>query len=227
MKPPLHIAIDGPVAAGKGTIAGLLARKLGILNLYTGGMYRALAYSCYQNQISWNDKQKVLAHLKKIQIKLVTDNSNFGCRILLNGNDITREIATTKFGEGASIVSVYPKVRQIMVKLQQYMAKSASVVAEGRDIGLRVLPDAQIKIYLTASLKERAKRRWLQIKTSGSKKSYPAVRSDVHDRDTRDLARETDPLQKLPDAWELDTTYLTPPKVVEKIMAELKQRQLL
>jgi cytidylate kinase len=224
---PLQIAIDGPVAAGKGDIAARLAGELGLLYIYTGGFYRALAYACHQAGISTKDKDGVLSVLKQSQIDQVeqTDVSEMPYVFLVNGRDVTSEIFAQDMG--ASDVAVIPEVRQQLVKRQKEIAKEKKVVMEGRDIGLRVLPDAQLKIYLTASVEERARRRWEQQKTKGIQRSFEEVLEETKKRDAQDTGRESDPLQKLPDAWELDTTGLSQDQVVEKIKEELIYRHLI
>lgn len=229
MNKVLHIAIDGPVAAGKGDIAARLAKELGITYIYTGAMYRALALSCIENHVSTKDSARVLDELGKISITLTPsvgiDAS--ACRVILNGNDVTNRVTQPDVAAGSSDVAVIPEVRKHMVILQQHMANGNSVVMEGRDIGLKVLPDANFKIYLTASLDERAKRRYLQWTDKGITKSLEEVIQDTKDRDYQDMHRNTDPLQKLPDAWELDTTGLNQDQVIEKIKNELTKRHLI
>ncbi len=224
---PLQIAIDGPVAAGKGDIAARLSRELGLLYIYTGGFYRSLAYACREAQISTKDAVSVLSVLEKTRIDQVEPDpgAELPYKFLVNNDDITREIFSQDMG--ASDVAVIPEVRQFMVKRQQEIAQSKKVVMEGRDIGLRVLPQAQLKIYLTASVAERAFRRWLQFKEKGIQKSRDEVLADTKLRDDQDTTRPTDPLQRLPDAWELDTTGMTQEEVVGRIKEELTRRNLL
>lgn len=228
MKQPLQIAIDGPVAAGKGDIAERLANKLGLVYLYTGAMYRTLALACLRNGVSTKDAQKVIVLLNKSDIKLVAAGPHSGqtFKLLLNGEDVTDNIFDQEIAQGSSDVSTIPEVRQVMVTKQKQLATGRAVVAEGRDIGLRVLPHAQLKIFLTASLEERARRRFKQIKARGIDKTYSEVLKDTRERDHQDLNRFIDPLQKLPDAWELDTTILTKDEVMEKIEEELRRRHL-
>lgn len=225
----LHIAIDGPVAAGKGDIAARLAKDLGIVYVYTGAMYRALALYCIQKYISIIDTSAVFAALKSIKIELHpsvgTDSS--ACRVLLNDEDVTNRVTEPDVAAVSSKVAAFPAVREHMVKLQQDMANSKSVVMEGRDIGLRVLPKAQMKIYLTASLEERARRRWEQWKAKGIEKTLAETLEDTKIRDDQDTHRATDPLQKLPDAWELDTTGMTQDVVIQTIINKLKEKKLI
>lgn len=222
---PLHIAIDGPVGSGKSDISSRLAKKLGILYVYTGAMYRALAYACTQAGVAHKDAESVLAVLKKITIVLAPPPSSSDrlCTVMLDGADVTESLFTPDMSVGASDVGTIGEVRKYMVARQREMARSQSVVMEGRDIGVRVLPDAQLKIYLTADLETRARRRWEQMKTAGVTKTLEEVVADTQARDGQDTTRRTDPLQKLPDAWELDATGLTQDEVVGKILFKLQE----
>ena len=229
MSHPLQIAIDGPVAAGKGDIASRLAKKLGITYIYTGAMYRALALSCIEAGLRTKDTGGVIKKLQQIRIDLKpsvgTDAS--ACRVILNDIDVTDRVTKPDVAAGSSDVAVIPDVRRMMVSLQQRMAEGKPVVMEGRDIGSVVLPNAQLKIYLTASLEERAKRRWLQWKRKGIDRTLEETIKDTKNRDEQDMTRATDPLVKLPDAWELDTTGMTQDDVVHTIVDSLKRRKLL
>lgn len=229
MSDPLQIAIDGPVASGKGDIAGRLAKELQLTYIYTGAMYRMIALACIERGVSTKDPRAVSLVLQQISMSLLppTSESKHPFIAVLNGFDVTERIFKQDVAIGSSDVGVIPEVRQWMVARQQKMAKGKSVVMEGRDIGLRVLPTAQIKIYLTATLKERAHRRWLQFKEKGIEKSIDEVLEDTKLRDYQDTTRPTDPLQKLPDAWEFDTTGMTQEEVVGRIKEELIKRKLL
>jgi CMP/dCMP kinase len=227
-KQPLQIAIDGPVAAGKGDIAARLAQSLHLVYVYTGAMYRALAFACVRNGVDFKDQKKVLDVLSKISLDFgeVDTSTDRSFTILLNGEDITDDILEQRFAMGASDVSVIPEVRKIMVARQQDIARGKRVVMEGRDIGLRVLPDAQLKIYLTASVEERAHRRFLQWQEKNVDKTFEETLEDTKARDLQDTSRNTDPLMKLPDAWEFDTTGLSQEQVVSRILEEVKKRKL-
>lgn len=229
MKSPLQIAIDGPVAAGKGDIAARLAKELGITYLYTGAMYRALALACIERRISTKAAHQIIEVLDSVRIDLEpsTGTDSSACRVILDGRDITDRVTRPDVAAGSSDVAVIPQVRSKMVKLQQKMAEGKSVVMEGRDIGLRVLPNAQLKIFLTASREERARRRQKQWEEKGIVKPYEEVLEDTRIRDKQDSTRATDPLQKLPDAWELDTTSMTQDEVIGKIKAELYRKNLI
>lgn len=225
----LQIAIDGPVASGKGDIAGRLAKELHLAYIYTGAMYRMLALACIEEGISTKDAGAAYKVLQKLSMSLFppTTSSSHPFVAMLNGTDVTERIFKQDVATGSSNVGVVQKVRQLMVARQQEMARGKSVVMEGRDIGLRVLPTAQLKIYLTATLEERTHRRWLQFKEKGIEKSIDEVLEDTKLRDYQDMTRSTDPLQKLPDAWELDTTGMMQEEVVGRIKEELIKRNLL
>lgn len=226
---PLQIAIDGPVASGKGDISARLAKEFGLVYVYTGAMYRALALSCIEKNIPLKDEKKVLGLFSEINIDLVDPDpgSEYAYKVLLNGQDVTERITHPDTSMGASDVSTIPAVRVEMVDRQQKIAQNKRVVMEGRDIGLRVLPEAQLKIYLTASLEERARRRQKQWQEKGISKTFEEVLKETRERDEQDMHRPIDPLQKLPDAWELDTTTLNQEQVVAKIKEELERRNLL
>lgn len=226
---PLQVAIDGPVAAGKGDISARLARELGLVYVYTGAMYRALALDCLEQKIPLKDAQKIMVRLSTVSIDLVDPdpNSEYAYKVLLNGRDVTERISHPDVSMGASDVSTIPEVRVEMVKRQKKIAEGKRVVMEGRDIGLRVLPQAQLKIYLTASPEERSRRRQLQWQKKGITKTFEEVFADTLKRDTQDTERPVDPLQKLPEAWQLDTTGLSQEEVVAKIKEELARRNLL
>ena len=220
----IQIAIDGPVAAGKGDIALRLAKELGIVYIYTGAMYRALGLACIKRLVPMDDQKRVLKVLQSIHIDLQYSPVNEKpYQVFLDGNDVTQRIIEQDTASAASAVGVHAAVRKEMVVKQKHIAEGKSVVMEGRDIGLRVLPDAQLKIYLTASIEERAKRRLEQFRINKIEKSYDEVLSDTKKRDEQDMGRVADPLMKLPDSWELDTTGMTQGQVVEAIKLELKK----
>ncbi len=225
----LQIAIDGPVAAGKGDIAARLAKELHLLYIYTGAMYRMLALACIHEQVSLKDENTIMAVLGKSTIELVRPKKGSTATFIakLNGKDVTERIMEPDAASGASDVSVFPRVRAVMVARQREMAKGQPVVMEGRDIGLRVLPNAQLKVYLTATLEERARRRYEQWKQKGIDHPIKQVIEETRLRDKQDSERATDPLQKLPDSWVLDSTDLSQEEVVDAIVGELRKRRLL
>ncbi|NMB56960.1 (d)CMP kinase [Candidatus Beckwithbacteria bacterium] len=225
----LQIAIDGPVGAGKSIIANLLSKKLGIVYVYTGAMYRAVAYLGLRNNLSLeNNEEKIFTLLQKAEIELTpTDQKDRVCNVLIDGEDVSDELFTPEVSWGSSVVATYPKIRQELVKRQQKIAQGQSVIMEGRDIALRVLPEAQIKIFMTADVKVRAQRRWRDLQKKGYQKTYEEVLNETIDRDYQDSHRETDPLKKVAEAWVLDTTNLTIEEVVDLICQKIKEKGLI
>jgi cytidylate kinase len=213
----LVIAIDGPVGAGKSTVAKLVARKLGYLYVDTGAMYRAVALKALRLGMDINDPivMAMLAEATDIQLQQQEDGS---VRVFLDGEDVTEAIRTPEVSEASSIVSAHEGVRKVLAERQKAMAKLGGVVMEGRDIQTVIAPDAEVKIFLTASLEERAKRRWLELQQKGISVSYEDVLQEVKERDERDKSRAIAPLKKAPDAVEIDTTQMTPEDVANKIV---------
>jgi CMP/dCMP kinase len=213
----LVIAIDGPVGAGKSTVAKLVARKLGYLYVDTGAMYRAVALKALRLGMDINDPivMAMLAEATDIQLQQQGDGS---VRVFLDGEDVTEAIRTPEVSEASSIVSAHEGVRKVLAERQKAMAELGGVVMEGRDIQTVIAPDAEVKIFLTASLEERAKRRWLELQQKGISVSYEEVLQEVKERDERDKTRAIAPLRKAPDAVEIDTTGMTPEEVAEKIV---------
>jgi len=213
----LVIAIDGPVGAGKSTVAKLVARKLGYLYVDTGAMYRAVALKALRLGMDINDPivMAMLAEATNIQLQQQNDGS---VSVFLDGEDVTEAIRTPEVSEASSIVSAHEGVRKVLAERQKAMAELGGVVMEGRDIQTVIAPDAEVKIFLTASLEERARRRWLELQQKGISVSYEEVLQEVKERDERDKSRAIAPLRKAPDAVEIDTTGMTPEEVAEKIV---------
>ncbi|MFH2118208.1 MAG: (d)CMP kinase [Candidatus Paceibacterota bacterium] len=222
-----HIAIDGPVAAGKGTVSKLIAHRLGFLYVDTGAMYRVTAYLAHQNKVAYDDEQKIVELLESSKMKMRTPDENEQdgrlITVFLDGEDISWKIRTEEISQGSSKVSVLSEVRKILVKKQQEIAYGQDVVMEGRDIGSRVLPEADLKIFLTANVRERAERRLLQLQLKGLDLDIQEVLREIEERDTRDMNRQTDPLKMMPDSWKLDATDLTIEQVVEKIVDKVNE----
>lgn len=192
------IAIDGPVASGKGTIAPKLAEKIDGIYLYTGGTYRALALYCIQNHIDMSKENQIIEALPNVTINLK------GETVLLNGVDVTENLKTPEVAKGSSVISVFGGVREAMIKVQQEVAnreveEGKIVIAEGRDTGTRVFPNAHLKIFLTAKPSVRAKRRLMQYKEKGIDIGFEKVLQETIERDKRDSEREVDPLTKEPE----------------------------
>lgn len=228
IKKNLQIAIDGPVAAGKGTIASILSKKLKILYVYTGAMYRAVGYLAKKNGLDYQNEKGILKFLKKTKIILKPAFAkNRLCRVYLNNEEVTDKLFTQEASWGASAVGILPEVRKELVNRQKEIARGQSVIMEGRDIATRVLSDADLKIYLTASVLERAKRRLKQLEKEGIKANLSKVIEETKKRDNQDIHRKADPLQIVKDAYFLDTTKLSINKVVDKILTRLKKNKLI
>ncbi|MFC1626619.1 (d)CMP kinase [Patescibacteria group bacterium] len=230
MKKLLQIAIDGPVSAGKSDIASGLAKELHIVYIYTGAMYRAFARICLDENITSESSPKIKKILQQFSVKLTPHekNSKYPVNVLVHDKDITNKIFTPEVDRFVPRISTIKEVREHMVRLQKKISEGNSVVMEGRDIGKRVLPNAQLKIYLTASLQERAKRHYKQWVLKGIvDKTLDEAEKEVLERDRKDMSRLIDPLEKSTDAWELDTTNMSQPEVINTILGELQKRKLL
>jgi CMP/dCMP kinase len=208
----LIIAIDGPAGVGKSTIASRLARKLGYANLETGAMYRALALKAILSDVSFDDEAALVELARGTRIQL--EPTSTGNRVLVNGSDVTQRVRETDVTEGASRVSVHPKVREWMVARQQEMGATGGIVMEGRDIGTKVFPHADVKIFLDADPVVREQRRLKQAGLSGSAAELTAA--ELRMRDQRDRKRATSPLAPAPDALLLDSTGMTEDEVLQK-----------
>lgn len=202
------IAIDGPAGAGKSTLAAHLARRFGFLNLETGAMYRALALKALDTHTALDD-EAALARLTDSTQIVLEPRPNESNRVLLDGNDVTARIREKDVSEAASQVSVHPRVRAWMVERQRSMGQQGGIVMEGRDIGTKVFPDAELKIFLDAKDEIRGQRRYLQSAGSNDAPTQEAVLAAVRDRDARDRNRVASPLEPAADAIHLDTTRLT------------------
>lgn len=201
-----NIAIDGPAGAGKSTIAKKLARDLGYIYVDTGAMYRAMAYYFLQKGIASDDEKAIAAACPDVDVTIRYENGEQ--QVLLNGENVNAVIRNEEVGNMASATSVYPVVRTKLVELQRQLASKENVIMDGRDIGTVVLPNADVKIYLTASSRVRAKRRYEELKAKGQKCSLDEIEQDIIDRDYRDMHRETSPLKQAEDAVLLDTSEL-------------------
>jgi len=209
----INIAIDGPGAAGKSTIAKCLAKKLNYVHLDTGAMYRSTAYKALQNHISLEDEEAVCKMLENTKIQLATDGS-----IFLDGEDVSDKIRTNEISLAASLVSKLANVRRMLVERQQEMAKEKGFIMDGRDIGTVVLTDAEVKIYMTASPMARAKRRYEQnIAKNIPTGSIEEIAKEIAERDLQDMTRENSPLKKADDAVEIDTSDMSIEEVTEYI----------
>ncbi len=210
------IAIDGPAGAGKSTIAKKVSAKLGYIYLDTGAMYRAVALKALQSGVDTKNQQGLADIMEKLDIAIAHENNLQ--KIFLDGEDVSEAIRTAEVSAGASNVAAFPEVRLKMVELQRKIASGADVVMDGRDIGSYVLPKADLKIFLTASVEERAERRFNELLRKGQQVTYETVRQDMVQRDKNDSTRALAPLVKVPDAIEIDSTALEIDEVVEKII---------
>jgi len=217
------IAIDGPAGSGKSTLAALLARKYNYVNIETGAMYRALALKAMENSISLDDADRLAALAQQSLIELIPNPQ--GNRVLLDQADVTERIRRQDVTEGASKVSVHPPVREWMVEHQRAMGSGGGVVMEGRDIGTKVFPDADVKIFLDAAPEIRGTRRFMEKPDAARKEA--SVVAELKARDERDRTRANSPLVPAPDARHIDSTHLTLEQVfaraVELIDAKLKK----
>jgi cytidylate kinase len=216
----LIIAIDGPAGVGKSTVAARLARKLGYVNLESGAMYRALALKAIEWDASFDDEDALLKMAQDSTITL--ERAIGGNRVLLNGKDISSRIRERDVSEGASRVSVHPKVREWMVARQREMGTGGGVVMEGRDIGTKVFPDADLKIFLDADPVVREQRRMDQQKVKG--KSAQAMATELRERDQRDRTRAASPLAAAEDAIVVDSTQMSEDEVLDKIEKLVEQK---
>ncbi len=216
----ISIAIDGPSAAGKSSIAKIVAKRLDYVYIDTGAMYRCVGYYCLQNNIDLHDEQAVSGVLKKIKIML--DNEN---HVYLNGDDVSDKIRQDEVSMSASLVSSHHDVRKFLVDQQRQMAKVGGVILDGRDIGTVVLPEAELKIYQSASVETRAKRRYLENKQRGLPADLETIKKDIERRDYQDMNRKISPLKKADDAIALDTSNLSIEEVVNEILNLVKQKE--
>ncbi|KJR48920.1 Cytidylate kinase [Desulfosporosinus sp. I2] len=210
----LQIAIDGPAGAGKSTIAKIVAKKLHLFYIDTGAMYRAIAYKALKSGAPLNDESKISQIAKTT--KVVLDHSDERL-VWCDGENVTQAIRNPEISRAVSVVASYQGVRERLVELQRMEAKRGGVVMDGRDIGTHVLPDADYKIFLTATSEERARRRWVELSKAGNVVTYDEVARDMLKRDRSDTEREVSPLRPAQDAIILDTTGLS----VEELVAEI------
>lgn len=216
------VAVDGPAGSGKSTVAKEIAKALGILYIDTGAMYRTVGMACLKKGIDPTDEEAVVASLDSLDMKIFPEAG--GQRILLDGEDITSRIRTEEIGKAASSVAAYQKVREKLVEIQQGLAKEQSVIMDGRDIGTKVLPDAEVKIYLDASVEERAKRRVGELEAQGKTADLAIIQEEIAQRDYQDMHRENSPLCRAEDAVNVDTTGLDIPAVTEKLLALIAEK---
>lgn len=213
----ISIAIDGPAGAGKSTIAKLVARKLECIYIDTGAMYRAVGLYCIKNNIDYNDEIKVNHAMDHFKIDICFENNEQ--LICLNAVDVSQQIRTDEVAAAASKVATYKDIREALVLQQRKMQSEKSVVMDGRDIGTVVMPNATLKIFLTASVSERAKRRFEEYRNKGVNVSLEELTREIIERDYQDSHRKISPLRKADDAIEVDTTSLSINHIVDQIMS--------
>lgn len=215
------IAIDGPAGAGKSTIAKLIAKERGCIYVDTGAMYRAMAIYFIRQGLEASDEQAITAACEDIEVVIKYENNVQ--QVYLNGENVTPVLRTEEVGKMASASSVYPAVRAKLLDLQRKLAREYDVVMDGRDIGTHVLPDADVKIYMTASVEERANRRYKELVEKGDTSAdYEQIKADITERDYRDMNREIAPLKQAEDAVLVDTSDMTIEESVKAIIAYCK-----
>ena len=216
-----NIAIDGPSASGKSSIAKGLAKRLNYIHIDTGAMYRTIALACLKNGVSLESEKYCLEVAKSSTLNFDQDG-----HIYLNGVDVSNEIRHDKISKAASIVSQHSSIREILVEKQQEMAKDKGFIMDGRDITSVVLPDAELKIYQSADVEVRARRRYEEFINNGLDVDYDDILEDLIQRDTRDMTRSSSPLVKVEDAFEIDTSHLSIDEVIDLILNQIESRNL-
>jgi cytidylate kinase len=216
------IAIDGPAGAGKSTVSKILAKRLNFLYVDTGAMYRVLTLKAMREKIPWDDKEKLIEMAKNTEIELYQDGEKY--RVFMDGEDVSEEIRKEEVSKNTSCIASILEIRKILWEKQRNFREKYDIVMEGRDIGTKVFPDAQIKIYLDASVEERAKRRYLQLKEMGIEEDIEKIKKEIVERDKKDKNREIAPLIKTDDYYYIDTTDLAIDEVVDKIISIYKSK---
>lgn len=217
----IQIAIDGPAGAGKSSVAKVLSKRLGCIYLDTGAMYRAVTWAAMEHQVDCNDLEAMTRLLDTLELEFKDENGVQ--RLYCNGIDVTEAIRTPEVSANVSAVSMIPIVRESMTAQQRRIAQGADVLMDGRDIGTTVLPHAQHKFFLTASLQERARRRGLELEAKGQTVDYAQLERDIALRDKKDSEREVSPLRQAEDAELIDTSALSFDEVVELLYYKIKK----
>ena len=216
-----NVAIDGPAGAGKSTIARAVAKKKGFIYVDTGAMYRSMALYFLRNGISSEEEEKIAAACPDIDVSISYQNGEQ--QVILNGENVNGLIRTEEVGNMASKTSAYKMVRATLLDLQRDLAKTANILMDGRDIGTNVLPNADLKIYLTASSKVRAERRYKELVEKGVEADFDKIEEDIIIRDRQDMEREIAPLKQAEDAVLVDSSDMTIEEVVDAIVAEFEK----
>ena len=212
------IAIDGPAGAGKSSIAKRIAESLGFIYVDTGALYRVIGLAVYRKAGRTDDEEIIKEVARDVEVSL--DYNEKGQRVYLSGEDVSEEIRKEEISHMASVVSAVPYVRERLLELQRQMAREHDVIMDGRDIGTVILPDADLKIFLTCPAEERAQRRLLQLEKMGLSGDYDKILEDIRLRDERDMNRATSPLKKADDAIEMDTSGYTADGMAERVIRE-------
>ena len=215
-----NVAIDGPAGAGKSTIAKLVSKEKGYIYVDTGAMYRALAIHFLKTGIAPENTEKVIEACRDADVSIRYEDG--AQQVYLNGENVTGMLRTEEVGNMASKTSAVPQVREKLLELQRTLAKENDVIMDGRDIGTNILPDADVKIYLTASVETRAKRRYDELKEKGEDCDLDQIAQDIKERDERDMSRETAPLKKADDAILVDSSHMSIPEVVSEICSHCR-----
>lgn len=218
------IAVDGPAGAGKSTIAKRVAKKMNLIYVDTGAMYRAMAVFLVRNNISPEETDRITEKCREADITIQYENGEQV--VLLGGENVNPLLRTEEAGRMASAISVNPAVRKKLVELQQQLGKSSDVIMDGRDIGTCVLPDADVKIFLTAGSGVRAKRRYEELREKGEECSLEEIEKDIIERDRRDMTREISPLRQAEDAVLVDTSEMTIEDVIDTIIKICGEKRL-
>jgi cytidylate kinase len=222
--PPV-LAIDGPSGSGKGTIGQLVAQRLGWHFLDSGAMYRIVGHAAAEAGVDLADEPAVVRVAREMKVDFIPRAAGEPVRVVLNGRDVGDALRTEEGGRRASVVAAYPRVREVLLEKQRSFRRSPGLVADGRDMGTTVFPDALLKVFLTASTEARAERRYKQLKEKGFDANLARLLDEIRERDERDAARAASPLKPAPDACILDSSPLSISEVVERILALLQTRR--
>lgn len=218
----IAVAVDGPAGAGKSSISKIVAKKLGYLYIDTGAMYRSVTWAVLHNHIDVNNQKAVEALLPELELTM--EASDDSCKVFIAGQDVTDFIRTPQVNNAVSIVASYKGVRQYLVERQRLMAEAGGVILDGRDIGSVVLPNAELKIYLTASVEARAMRRYLEVKGTVNEQTLEDIKDSVMQRDDMDKNRKESPLIQVEDAVLVDSSEMTFDETVEHILHLVQER---
>lgn len=212
----INIAIDGPAGAGKSTIAKLVAKEKGFIYVDTGAMYRAIALYLIRNNVALEDSESMIKYASKAEVSIKYEDGQQ--QVILNGENVNGLIRTEEVSKMASVSSAVPEIRTMLLELQRKLARENDVVMDGRDIGTNILPNAQYKIFLTASAEERANRRYKELVERGEECDYEKIKADIIERDERDSNRATAPLKQAEDAILVDSSNMTIDEVAKTII---------